>query len=74
MVHGIYKIVSKVLSNRMKHVIRDLISDSHTAFIAGRQNINGFMIANEVDYDLERSGETGMMFKVDFRRASDTVL
>jgi hypothetical protein len=74
MVHGIYKIVSKVLSNRMKHVIRYLISDSQTAFIAGRQIINGFMIANEVVYDLERSGETGMMFKVDFHRAFDTVL
>ena len=32
------------------------------------------MIANEVVYDLERSGETGMMFKVDFHTAFDSLV
>jgi hypothetical protein len=38
---GIYKILSKILSNRLKGVMQDLISDNQTAFIAGRQIVDG---------------------------------
>jgi trehalose-6-phosphatase len=37
MVHGIYKLVAIVLSNRLKNVIQDLISDNQIAFITGRR-------------------------------------
>lgn len=54
-IHRLYKVVAKLLSNRLKHVIQDLISDSQTAFIAGRQIIDAFMIANKVVHDLQSS-------------------
>lgn len=50
---GIYKILSKILSNRLKGVMQDLISDNQTAFIAGRQIVDGYMIANEVIHSLK---------------------
>ena len=75
MAHGIlYKIVAKVLSNRLKHVIQDLIGDSQITFIAGRKTTDGFTIENEVVHELQTSGKAGMMFKVDFHKAFDTVL
>lgn len=46
--HGLYKVVAKILSNRLKHVIRDLISDSQTFFITGCRIVDVLMIANEM--------------------------
>ena len=66
--------MAKVLSNRLKHVIQDLIGDSQITFIAGRKTTDGFTIENEVVHELQTSGKAGMMFKVDFHKAFDTVL
>lgn len=74
LIHGIYKIIAKILSNRLKEVIGSLISDNQTAFIADRQIVDGFMVANEVVYDLKSSRRSGLIFKVDFHKAFDSVL
>ena len=64
----------EILSNRLKLVIQELISDNQTTFIAGRQIMDGFLIANEIVHDLQTNGKIGMIFKVDFHKAFDTVL
>ena len=75
MVHGVYKIVSKVLSKRLAGIIKHVISDNQTGFIAGRQIVDGFMIAStEAIHVLKLSRESGMNFKVDFHRAFDSAL
>jgi hypothetical protein len=74
LIHGIYKIIAKILSSRLKEVIGSLISDNQTAFIADRQIVDGFMVANEVVYDLKSSRRSGLIFKVDFQKAFDSVL
>jgi hypothetical protein len=50
------------------------IGDSQITFIAGRKTTDGFTIENEVVHELQTSGKAGMMFKVDFHKAFDTVL
>jgi hypothetical protein len=51
-----------------------LISDNQTAFIAVKQIVDGFMVANKVVYDLKRSRRSGLIFKVDFQKVFDSVL
>jgi len=46
--------MAKVLSSRLKAVMHELISENQIAFLAGRQIINGFLVANEAVHSLKR--------------------
>ncbi|KAE8664767.1 hypothetical protein F3Y22_tig00112738pilonHSYRG00325 [Hibiscus syriacus] len=73
LVGGLYKIFSKCLSRRLRNCISDLISPTQFAFIPGRQILDCSLIANEgVDF-WRKKGFKGCVFKVDFRKAYDTV-
>jgi len=65
--------MAKVLSSHLKAVMHDLISDNQTAFLAGRQIIDGFLVANEVVHSLKRYRVSSLIFKVDFHKAFDSV-
>lgn len=72
LVGSLYKILSKVLANRLKLVMGKIISDSQTAFVKNRQILDGILIANEV-VDEARKNKKELMFKVDFEKAFDSV-
>ncbi|CAL5351436.1 unnamed protein product [Camellia sinensis] len=44
----VYKILSKVLANRLKRVISMVVSKVHSAFVQGRNIFDGVLIANEI--------------------------
>ena len=56
--------IAKLLSGRQKCVMPSVISSNQTAFIAGRQILEGFMIANEVVHCLERRDDNWFIFTV----------
>ncbi|KAL4557832.1 hypothetical protein LXL04_036026 [Taraxacum kok-saghyz] len=68
-----YKIVAKLLANRLKMVIGDLVSDPQSAFVAGRQILDGPLILNEVVSWCKAKKKKAMVFKVDFEKAYDSV-
>jgi hypothetical protein len=68
-----YKILSKVLANRLKLVMMSLISETQTAFVKDRQILDGILIANEVVDEARKTMKELMLFKVDFEKAYDSV-
>jgi hypothetical protein len=61
-----YKALAKVLANRLRLVIGNVVSDSQSAFVKGKQILDGVLIANEVVDEAKRKHKELLMFKVDF--------
>ncbi|GJT70924.1 putative reverse transcriptase domain-containing protein, partial [Tanacetum coccineum] len=69
----IYKIIGKILANRFLFVIGDLVSIEQSAFIKGRQILDGPFILNEMISWCKRHKHKAMMLKIDFQKAYDSV-
>ena len=69
----IYKIISKLIANRLKKGIGDLISEEQSGFVAGRQILDGIVIAIEVIHSMARSKDKAMFVKLDMAKAYDRV-
>ena len=69
----VYKIIAKLLANRLSKVMNHLIDERQTTFVKGRQLLHGVLIANEVVEEAMRSKRPCMVFKVDFEKAYDSV-
>ncbi|GKA55171.1 RNA-directed DNA polymerase, eukaryota [Tanacetum coccineum] len=72
LIGSVYKVVTKVLANRLAPVIADLISDTQSAFVAGRQILDGPFILDEILHWCKRKNKKAMFFKVDFAKAYDS--
>ncbi|KAK2411185.1 hypothetical protein QL285_046487 [Trifolium repens] len=73
LIGSIYKVLSKVLANRLKRVMGKLISNFQSAFLPKRQILDGVVVLNEIIDLAKRRKDVCMLFKVDFERAYDTV-
>lgn len=69
----VYKIVVKLLANRLKKVMSDIIDERHSAFIGGRHLLHSVIIANEAVEEARRCQKSCLVFKVDYERAYDSV-
>jgi len=73
LVGSLYKVIAKVLSSRLKKVLAKLVGDTQIAFVEGRQILDGALIANEVVQWLKKRKKSGVLLKLDFQKAYDTV-
>lgn len=63
-----YKVLAKVLANRLRKVIHLLIPDCQFAFVKGRQILDGILVSNELVDDAKKKRKGAVFFKVDFKK------
>jgi len=71
LVFCIYKVIAKVLANRLKGVLLKVIDNNQTAFLSGRGLLDSVLVASEtIDY-LRKEKSKGVVVKVDFEKGYD---
>lgn len=65
--------MAKLLANKLKTCLPELISSTQSDFIKGRQILDGVFIANELVDSKKKSQKLGILFKEDFEKAYDRV-
>ncbi|GKA35277.1 RNA-directed DNA polymerase, eukaryota, reverse transcriptase zinc-binding domain protein [Tanacetum coccineum] len=70
----IYKCISKILTNRIKKALCEVVSPNKSAFIPGRQITDNILISQELlrGYNW-KNGAKRVSFKIDIQKAYDTV-
>ncbi|KAK1275589.1 hypothetical protein QJS04_geneDACA012807 [Acorus gramineus] len=61
------------MANRLKRVCRELVEDTQSAFLLGRNLQEGFLTAQEVVATASKERRRGLILKLDFAKAYDSV-
>lgn len=73
----LYKIVTKILENRLKVILPELISKTHSAFVLGRLIFDNILVVYEMMHHLNQKKKKGkksfMSLKLDVNKAYDRV-
>ncbi|GJU04185.1 RNA-directed DNA polymerase, eukaryota [Tanacetum coccineum] len=73
LIGSLYKIITKILANRIMLVLGNLVNEVQSAFMADRQILDGPFILNEVYQWCKDKKKQSFILKVDFEKAYDSV-
>ena len=68
-----FKIFTKVGMNRLNKVAQTVVSPTQTAFMPGRNIMEGVIILHETIHELHTKKRDGVIFKTDFEKTYDKV-
>jgi len=73
LVSCVYKFLTKLLANRIKKVIGKVVDGTQSAFLSNRGLLDSVLVVNEVIDELKRRKKSGVVVKLDFEKAYDSV-
>lgn len=73
LINSSMKIILKVLANRLKMALPHIISEEQSGFMQGRNISDGIIITSEIIHSMRRHKTKGVILKLDFEKAFDTV-
>lgn len=68
-----YKIITKIIANRLKKLLPIIISENQGSFVPKRQIIDNVILIQEAIHSSLNKGERGMIIKLDMANAFDRV-
>lgn len=68
-----YKVLAKLLANKIQKVIKKVGSEFQMGFVQNCQILDGVVIANELVDDVRTSNKSTLLFIVDIKKAYDSV-
>ena len=71
--NSIYLIIAKVLANKLREVINELVDPFQLAFISGCQLVDRVVMAGEIIIKWKRSVTKSFLWKVDFAKTYDFI-
>ena len=73
LVSCVYKVISKILANRLKRVLLKVIDKYQTAILSGRGLLDSVLVVKETVDFLKKEKQKGVIVKVDYVKAYDSV-
>jgi len=65
----LYKIIAKILGNRLKSMLDKVIDQTQSTFLSGRGLLDSVLIVNETVDFIRKEMLEGVIVKVDFEKA-----
>lgn len=73
LVGSVYKILAKTLACKLKAFLPEMISSHQSAFLEGRQAMDGVLVANKCIVEVSKKKDSGILCKLDLEKAYDRV-
>ena len=67
----VYKIISKVIANRLKPLLPALVSEEKIGYVEGRQILNNIIQAHEVVHSLKSNKQASMIIQLELAKTYD---
>ena len=68
-----YKIITKIMASRLKHILPNIILENQGGFVKGRKIWDNIILVQEVIHSSLKDGDKGMVVKLDLANAFDRV-
>ena len=69
----IFKLITKVIANRIKLLLPNLISKEQIGYVEGRQILDNIILTQELIHSLKLNDTPGMLIKLDMSKEFDKI-